>query len=76
MAGLPSEMSVTELATVLQISRKQLRRRVEHGTIPTHRVGPGPRSKRVVLLEDLRRQFPELYDAVVAKYLDIHDIDE
>lgn len=73
MRALPAELSVTELALLLNVPRERIRRRVDSGRIPSTKTGDGSTSKRVIYLATLRRELPELYDAVLLKAQELPD---
>jgi excisionase family DNA binding protein len=66
--NIPSELSVTELAQVLGLTRETIRYRLRRGMIPFHRVTNGPRSKRIIRLAEVRLKLPELWDAIVLRH--------
>ena len=66
--ALPIELSLTELAELIGLTREQVKYRAEHGGIPTVRVNPSSRrSKRVVLLSQLQSAAPELWEAIMMR---------
>ena len=66
MRALPAVLSITELAALLGVPRHMIRDHADAGRIPTFRLG-GDAGKRLVSLAALRRDFPELWDAVMLK---------
>lgn len=65
---LPALLSITELALLLKLPRHVIRDHVDAGRIPTFKMGPSDargRQKRVVSLAALRKDFPELWEAVM-----------
>lgn len=65
---LPALLSITELALLLKLPRHVIRDHVDAGRIPTFKLGPrdaSGRQKRQISLAALRKDFPELWDAVM-----------
>jgi excisionase family DNA binding protein len=81
-AELPAYLTITQLADVLGLTRRSVRYRVEKGTIPSTKMGDERTARRVVFLATLKRDFPELWEAVVMKtdvlsfHLDDASLDE
>lgn len=72
----PTEYSITELAIALGLTRRQVERRVDAGTIPSIRISNAPNSKRVIITETLRTQCPAYYEALVMRGDDTDEEDD
>jgi hypothetical protein len=59
---MPADLSVTELAVLIGLTRRQLEYRLEQGTVPYHQVSRKRGSHRRIAIETVRVMFPEAYD--------------
>lgn len=75
--ALPSELTIRQLAEVLGLTVPAIRYRVKQGVIPSRRIGTGKQARLVVPLDQVKRHFPELWDAVVFRTQEVDfEIDE
>lgn len=59
---IPAELSVKELATLLNLKRHVVEYRIKKGAIPVRRPSGNPRGKMVIDIETVRHLFPYVYD--------------
>jgi hypothetical protein len=66
---MPIELTVGQLASLTGLSADQVRWRMDHGGIPHRRLSASPRARRVVLVSDVERLFPQAYEALLRLFL-------
>jgi len=62
---IPAELSIRELAALLDIPRHVLEYRIKCKRIPVERPSGNPRGKMVVTIETVRLMWPHAYEALV-----------
>lgn len=62
---IPADVSITELAVLVGLTRRQLEYRLEEGTVPHRRVSSRKGSHRRIPIEVVREMFPDAYDRIV-----------
>lgn len=67
MSGVPAEFSLSEIATMLGVSLREIRYRAETGEIETFRPSGNPRGKRKVSLVAVQRMYPDGWESMVLR---------
>lgn len=73
---IPAEFSITELATVLGVSRRVIEYRVSQGVLPSVRYSKSARGKKVIPTAALKEHHPEIWDAIVLKKHVVDSLDD